>query len=468
MISQDVEHGWQQHFPTYHFADRDIAIEEYKTAAKSLEAEERVFLNASNIAIVTSAGFGSLAVGLLDNLTARFANVVPPTLTLAILIILTCGFSLVALRYFADRQKAVVFAARKIIVLRRMLGLNYGTIQLVLPNWRIEGADEPFAVRLFPGWNTYVTYPYYALTGISSVVLFFLLASLVAQHSISSTLGSLPPWFIIASISVLWAICLACVYRKALLDTHERMGLLIARNIATALHLKLVNNFEYVIYRATLARYEISRLKVDLSNLKQLLVQIEDRSFYRHPGISVKALVRALLGLIKVKRRSGGSTITQQVGRTLFIIDQTKLIRRKIVEIFIALWVNTIFSKEDQLELYLAAVRFERGVFGVLDAMRYYWGQIITSPSRAEAFFLIERVSNIRSLFLTDKVIQVAKSAVDAGQLKTEDITELAKLYEQAISNGKIIDPKGGIARMASDLSTSNKRVHSDAPEGGA
>lgn len=462
MINEDFEYGWRQHFPTYSFDDRDVAIEEYKTAAKSLEAEERVFLNASSIAVIVSAGLGSLAVGSVDNLTAKFINVVPATLTLAILVILTGGFSLVALRYFADRQKSVVFAARKVIVLRRMLGLNYGTIQLVLPNWRIEGADEPFAVRLFPGWNTYVTYPYYAIAGISSVVLFFLLASLVAHQSIPSSVGILPAWVIIALGSLGWAIFLAYVYRKALLDTHERPGLLIARNIAHAMQLRIVNNFEYVIYRATLARYEFIRLKVDLSNLKQLLVHIEDRGFFGHHGISVKALVRALLGLIKVKRRSGGSTITQQLGRTLFIIDQPKLFRRKIIELLFALWVNRIFSKDEQLELYLASVRFERGGYGVIEAMRYYWGRIVTSPSNAEAFFLIERVSNIHSLFLTDKIIQIAKSAIDTGQMKTEEIAELIRLYGESISNGKIKDSKGGITRMTAEFLTAQQGTRAD------
>src|SRR4030042_2802846 len=194
MIDESLEHGWRQHFPTYNFHDRDIALEEYKTAAKNLEAEERVFLNASNIAVIASAGIGSLAIGSVDNLTQKLTNVVPATLTLAVLVTLTAGFSWVALRYFADRQKSVVFAARKVIVLRRMLGLNYGTIQLVLPNWRIEGADEPFAVRLFPGWNTYVTYPYYAMAGISSAVLFFLLASLVAHGAIPTRINGLPTW----------------------------------------------------------------------------------------------------------------------------------------------------------------------------------------------------------------------------------------------------------------------------------
>jgi len=54
LIEEDYKKGWRQHFPTYHFDDRDIALEEYKVAAKNLESEERVFLNASNVTLVTS------------------------------------------------------------------------------------------------------------------------------------------------------------------------------------------------------------------------------------------------------------------------------------------------------------------------------------------------------------------------------------------------------------------------------
>jgi penicillin-binding protein 1A len=177
MIEEQEESGWKQHFPTYSFAKRDIALEEYKTAAKSLETEERVFLNASSMAALAAAALGSLAVGSLKKLTDLFLGIVPAPLTLLVLLTLVCGFSWVGLRYFADRQKAIAYASRKIIILRRMLGLNYGTLQLVLPNWRVEGADEPYAVFLFPGWNTYVAYPYYVLAGISCVVLFFLLGT---------------------------------------------------------------------------------------------------------------------------------------------------------------------------------------------------------------------------------------------------------------------------------------------------
>lgn len=448
MIDDNFDHGWRQHFPTYSFKERDIAIEEYKTASKILEAEERIFLNASNIAVIAAAGLGSLAVGSLDNLTKQFKNVLSANFILAVLVLITAGFSWVVLRYFADRQRAIVFAARKVIVLRRMLGLNYGSMQLVLPNWRIEGADEPFAVRLFPGWNTYVTYPYYAISGISTVVLLFLFAS-VADHLTS--LSIIDPNYllpIISSGAILWALFLAYVYRKALLDIHENMDLIFARNLAKIFNLKLVKNFEYIIYRATLARYEFVRLRVDLNVLKQMLIFIEDRSFLGHCGISIKAMVRALLGFVKIKRRSGGSTISQQLARTLFIVDQSKLLRRKIVEALLAISFNRVFSKNEQLELYLASVRFERGVYGALEAMTYFWGERIQNPSKAQAFFLIERVSNIYSQLLTDKIIHTVQQAMKENILDANDVKEICELYRQSIKQGKVKDPYCGLGRV--------------------
>lgn len=448
MIDDNFDHGWRQHFPTYNFKDRDIAIEEYKTASKILEAEERIFLNASNIAIIASAGLGSLAVGSLDNLTKQFSNVLPLNFILVVLVFVTAGFSWVALRYFADRQRAIVFAARKVIVLRRMLGLNYGSIQLVLPNWRIEGADEPFAVRLFPGWNTYVTYPYYAISGISSVVLLFLFASVVDHIESINQITKSNTWPYVAFGALLWAFFLAYVYRKALLDIHENMDLVFARILARVFNLKLVNNFEYIIYRATLARYEFVRLRIDQEILKKMLVFIEDRTFFSHCGLSLKAIARAILGFLKIKRRSGGSTITQQLSRSLFVVDQRKLFRRKIIEAILAICFNNIFPKNEQLELYLASVRFERGVYGALDAMTYFWGERTNNVSKAQAFFLIERVSNIYSLLLTDKIIQTLRQAIDAKILDSNDIEELCDLYRQSINDRKIKDPDNELSRI--------------------
>lgn len=458
MINDEPESGWKQHFPTYSFKERDIVLEEYRTAAKSLESEERVFLNASNIAVIAGAGLGSLAVSALEPLTRGLSAVMKPEIALLVLLFLTTAFAYVTVRYFADRQRAVVFAARKVIVLRRMLGLSYGPLQLVLPNWRLEGADEPLAVRMFPGWNTYVAYPLYLIAGISGFVILYMLSALAATGK------SLWPSYLssakaICSLVALWVALLASGYRKALLDTHERTLLLVAQQLSRILGLRLVRNVEYVIYRAALARYEVARLGVDLANLKRALLFIEDRTFYKHRGFSVRASARALLGLAGLKRRSGGSTITQQLVRTLFIEQPTKLVRRKLVEIILALWLDGVVAKEQQLEIYLASVRFDRGVYGILAAMKHFFGKIIEAPSKAEAFFIIERVSNTQSRLLVDKIRQTALAALEAGVLLREDARAIVAIYEQAVQKGLIRTPVVGdeLQRLGDHLAGDNE-----------
>jgi penicillin-binding protein 1A len=449
MTPQSEESAWNQHFPTYQFKERDIALEEYKFATKTLEAEERVFLNAANLSVVVGAALGSLALGNLEKLVAAFAPIVPSAATLTLVLLLAYGFGVLSLRYFADRQKAVVFAARKVIVLRRMLGMSYGSLQLVLPNWRIEGADEPFSVRLFPGWHTYVAYPCYAIAGISAAVAFFVLAVLlkhVQPYGAQHLFIDLP---LLVGVAAAWFVALSWVYRVALLDTHERPALIVARRLADAIGIRLVGNFEYVIYRATLAKHELHRLGVGLSTMKRVLVHVEDKEFYSHTGISLRGIGRLLLYVVGRRRRSGGSTITQQLVRTLFIVDQSKVIRRKLVEILLARWFNRVFAKTDQLEMYLASVRFEAGVFGLSAAMRHFFGAVKKSTSPAEAFFLIERVSNIRSRVLVEKVDQTLRSAVAAGILTEVDARQVVELYDCAVGAEKAKDPEGSaIARL--------------------
>lgn len=438
MKPRNEEPGWKQHFPTYHFKERDVALEEYKFATKTLEAEERVFLNAANLSVIVGAALGSLALGSLEKLTKTFSPIVSELAILSLVLLVAVGFSVLSLRYFADRQKAVVFAARKVIILRRMLGMSYGSLQLVLPNWRIEGADEPFAIRLFPGWHTYVAYPCQAIAGIASVVVFFVTAAIFKHlqlKSINLPFESMPMVIGIAASSF---VALSWSYRKALVDTHERAGLLVALRIARTLNLKLVGNVEYVIYRATLGKHELHRLNINLSTPKKFLVHIEDKEFFSHHGVSIKGLSRLVLSILRLGRRSGGSTITQQLVRTLFIEDQTKLVRRKLIEILLARWFDNVFSKSDQLEMYFASVRFEANVFGIAAAMKHFFGDLKENISPAEAFFIIERISNIRSRILVEKVDQTLHGVVTAGLLSPSEATEVVKLYEMALKSGQI------------------------------
>jgi len=433
------EHDWKQHFPTYQFYHRDIVLKEYESAAKTLETAERLFVSATNITVVVTAALGSLAVGSLDKLIGSFSGLLSAELIGVALVIMVVVFSITTVRYFADRHKAILFASRKVVVLRRMLGLSFGSLQLVLPNWRTEGADEPFALRLFPGWSASIAYPYWIVATFSSAILLLLFAKLLRvlnQGQVGASLRTLQP-LTVAGVFV-WVGTLAFVYRRALYDTHERVSLSVAKTLATILRLRLVGNFEHVIYRAKLATFETARMHVQLDTLKEMLIFVEDRTFFEHHGVSLRALGRAVLGLVGLKRRSGGSTITQQVVRTLFIENLHQLVRRKCVELLLALWFERVTSKAAILELYLSSVRFAKGVFGVTDAMRFFFGRMVMTPTKAQAFFLVERVSNVRPAIILSKLDHTVQQAVDLGKLEKSDARELMSIYSLMIDEGKL------------------------------
>ncbi|HHX8301630.1 TPA: biosynthetic peptidoglycan transglycosylase [Vibrio diabolicus] len=450
MIRDDQNDVWKQHFPTYHFSERDIALEEYQVAAKALESEERVFLNASNITLVASATLGSLAVSSTEKLSTKLAPVLPNYATPIVLLLVVTMFALISVKYFADRQRAITFASRKIVILRRMLGLSYGRVQLVLPNWRVEGADQPLSIKLFPGWFTYAAYPFWILLIISSCISFLLLAMLI--KSVPLDLISVEPLTLVAMLTALWILIFTLIFRTSLLDTHENLRLLITQRASKLISLPVAPNIEYLIYRANLATYETDRHKVSLKNLMQLLVFIEDRDFYKHSGISYKAIGRGILSLFKLKRRSGGSTIHQQLVRTLFILDLSKTKRRKFVEILLAPWLDKALEKRRILEVYICSVRYENRCFGVVPAMQHFFGEIIQNPSKAQAFFLVERVSNIRKSLLANKIVATAKTAKEKGILSDSDLKELSSIYKRVVSDGKVIDHNNSLERLVEQL----------------
>lgn len=450
MIEEDYKNGWRQHFPTYNFHDRDIALEEYKVAAKNLESEERVFLNASNVTLVASAALGSLLVGSSNQLISVFNDIIPPYIISLILLSIIIGFSFISLKYFADRQRAIVFAGRKVIVLRRMLGLSYGKVQLLLPNWRVEGADQPLALKLFPGWLTYAAYPFWIISIISSSVVLFLCAYFVKQNP-----DVMPRELYLSSIlsmGLTWFVSSMLIFRVSLLDTHETSRLIFYKQLSRIIGLPLTQNIEYIIYRAKLACYETDRIKVTTRNIKKFLVFIEDKDFYSHSGISYKSLARIILGLMKIKPKSGGSTIVQQLTRTLFIQDLSKTKRRKLIELALAPWITSIFPKETILEIYISSVRFERGCFGVVEAMEYFWKEPVKNATNAQAFFLIERVSNIRSRLLVNKIIETARSARDQGIMDRSDLKSLINLYTEAVQNKKIIATEADLIKLVKGI----------------
>ncbi|MEW5721998.1 MAG: PBP1A family penicillin-binding protein [Thermodesulfobacteriota bacterium] len=107
--------------------------------------------------------------------------------------------------------------------------------------------------------------------------------------------------------------------------------------------------------------------------LRQAVVAVEDRRYYRHPGLDLIRNVAALLhDLMAGKMEQGASTITQQLARNLFL-TRAKTIPRKLKEIFLALLIERRYTKDEILKLYLNQVYLGAGAYGVGAAADIYF-----------------------------------------------------------------------------------------------
>lgn len=120
----------------------------------------------------------------------------------------------------------------------------------------------------------------------------------------------------------------------------------------------------------------------------QAFTSIEDRRFYDHWGIDLRAIARAMRANVEAGGVSeGASTITQQLAKNAFLSNDRTL-RRKAQEVLIAFWLEARLSKDEILSRYLSAVYFGDGVFGVRAAARHYFDKTPEQLSIGEAAML--------------------------------------------------------------------------------
>ena len=120
------------------------------------------------------------------------------------------------------------------------------------------------------------------------------------------------------------------------------------------------------------------------TQLKQAALAVEDANFYRHMGIDLKAVFRAFLTNMKAGRVvEGGSTITQQLSKTLFLTRERSL-ARKIKEAILSIRMELIFTKDEILEMYLNQIYYGHGSYGVEAAARTYFGKSVQNLSLDE------------------------------------------------------------------------------------
>ena len=117
-------------------------------------------------------------------------------------------------------------------------------------------------------------------------------------------------------------------------------------------------------------------------------IAIEDRRFYSHHGVDPLGILRALMhDVIRRGNAQGGSTITQQLAKNLFL-TQERTVSRKLQEVALAFWLEHRFSKAQILELYLNRVYFGAGAYGVEAAAQRYFGKSARHLTLAEAALL--------------------------------------------------------------------------------
>ena len=175
---------------------------------------------------------------------------------------------------------------------------------------------------------------------------------------------------------------------------------------------------------------------IKLDDLPSYLVEavqaIEDRRFYYHPGVDPIGLIRALYrNLTTQKLVEGGSTITQQLAKNLFLKPE-RTIKRKMQELVLSFWLEFKLTKDEILELYLNRVYLGEGAYGVDAASRQYFGKSARNINLVESAMLAgllkapSRFSPINRPKITDERTRIVLNAMNAAGYLSEEELEIA------------------------------------------
>ena len=248
--------------------------------------------------------------------------------------------------------------------------------------------------------------------------------------------------------------------------------LFIAIVIATAVGLTWLLRQTYVVYKLRRGvgdtwflaaggkpwfRLDEHRRDVPLAeipkHLRDAFVAVEDHRFYGHLGVDPIALGRAVVRNFSTGSAQGGSTLTQQLARTLFLSNQ-KTYGRKIREAILALNIDAQLSKDQILELYLNRIYLSAGVYGVETMSRHLFGRPAKSLTLAEAA-LIAGLARAPSALSPWSNLDGARerSHVVLARMRQEGF--ITEQQERAARAARIrirpypgaVDPRGGYAK---------------------
>lgn len=168
--------------------------------------------------------------------------------------------------------------------------------------------------------------------------------------------------------------------------------------------------------------------------VKQAIISTEDKRFYKHKGIDYRGIMRAVVAMIQDGEvTQGGSTITQQLARTVFLSNE-RTWERKIEEMYIAVELEKKYSKEEILEFYLNNVYFANGYYGIEAAAQGYFGTDVSHLSLSQMIYLCAIPNNpmlYNPLTHADKT-QARRDRILKSMLEDQVISESS--YQTAVA----------------------------------
>ncbi len=195
----------------------------------------------------------------------------------------------------------------------------------------------------------------------------------------------------------------------------------------------------YEVYR------DENRTPVKLEKLPKYVAQatiaIEDRDFYKHGGISiVSGMIRALRDTITKGNLQGGSTITQQLVKSALLTPE-RTIQRKIKEIFLAVWTEQIYSKDEILEMYLNQVPYGGSSYGIEQASNTYFNKPAAKLTLEESALLagLPQAPTLYSPHVNPEYAKIRRDSVLKSMMIEGYITE--DQYKKATNTDIVVKP---------------------------
>ncbi len=212
---------------------------------------------------------------------------------------------------------------------------------------------------------------------------------------------------------------------------------------------KVFDKNNNLIYEFSVEKRQLVPLDEIPVDIQNAVISMEDRNFFKHAGFSLRGIVRALINDILLgKAAQGGSTVTQQLSRGVFLSREKKIIR-KIREIFLSVQIERAFSKQEILQMYLNEIYFGEGAYGVKAAAKKYFNKDLENITLGESAMLVGVIPlpSRYNPFAHPEVAKQRRALVLNSMLEMGFITpeEAKAAKEEPLPEKKAADTKPGL-----------------------